>query len=50
MDRAIEMKFGKRDLSWLIPRLNYYSIGARLTAVFRQRQYNKEILKWTKEK
>jgi len=32
-------KFGKRDLNWLISRLNYYSIGARIMSDIRKRKY-----------
>ena len=33
-------KFGRKDLRWWLSRLNYYSIGSRLTALPRQRRYN----------
>jgi poly-gamma-glutamate synthesis protein (capsule biosynthesis protein) len=32
-------KFGKRDFAWLMSRLNYYSIGARITTEIRKRKY-----------
>lgn len=39
MDTASDEKFGRRDLRWLLSRLNYHSIGARLSALPRQRRY-----------
>jgi len=41
---AVCNKFGKRDFRWLISRLNYYSIGARVLGMRRKRQYKKEII------
>lgn len=35
-----EEKFGKRDLKWLISRLNYFAIGARIANEIRKRKYN----------
>lgn len=34
-------KFGKRNFNWLISRLNYYSIGARISSEFRKLKYKK---------
>lgn len=44
--RTMKSKFGKRDIYWLASRLNYYSIGARLSAILRKKKYLKEIKKW----
>jgi poly-gamma-glutamate synthesis protein (capsule biosynthesis protein) len=38
---TIQEKFGKRDLKWLLTRLNYYSLGARFSSFFRTRKYRK---------
>ena len=35
-------KFGKRNIKWLMSRLNYYSIGAYITARYRKKKYRKE--------
>ncbi|MDD2505492.1 MAG: CapA family protein [Bacilli bacterium] len=45
-NKAILNKFGKHDFKWLISRLNYYSIGARITAIFRNRRYLRESKKF----
>lgn len=34
-------KFGRRDIKWLISRLNYYSIGARIATIIRSKKYKK---------
>lgn len=39
---VVSAKFGKRNLKWLISRMNYYSIGSRLSAFSRHRKYHKE--------
>lgn len=46
-EKAILDKFGKHDLKWLINRLNYHSIGARVSSVFRGKKYKNQINKFT---
>ena len=38
---TLTAKFGKHDLRWLASRLNYHSIGARLTAIPRRFRYRR---------
>jgi hypothetical protein len=45
-EKAIQNKFGKHDLKWLMSRLNYYSIGARISAKFRSKKYRREMEKF----
>jgi len=40
INKVRKEKFGKRDFEWLMSRLNYYSIGARITAITRKRRYH----------
>ena len=47
--QTLEDKFGKRDLKWLMTRLNYYSLGAYLTAIPRRKRYQKEYQKFMNE-
>jgi hypothetical protein len=44
--QTLEDKFGKRDLKWFITRLNYHSIGAYLSAILRQKRYQREMKKF----
>lgn len=46
MNKVIREKFGKHDLRWLMSRLNYYSLGAYITAKFRKRKYLSEAKKF----
>jgi len=39
-------KFGKKSLQWLISRLNFYSVGAYISAKFRKKKYLREIEKF----
>ena len=34
-------KFGKRDIKWLCSRLNYYSVGAKVLTVCREKKYQR---------
>lgn len=45
-EKAITAKFGKHDLKWLIGRLNYYAVGARISGAIRNRKYRKEMDKF----
>lgn len=40
---VIHEKFGKHDMQWLISRLNYYAIGARIMGTIRGKRYKKEV-------
>jgi len=44
--QSLEKKFGKRDLSWLKSRLNYYSVGAFILGKWRKIEYEKEKIKF----
>lgn len=44
-----QKKFGKRNIKWLRSRLNYYSIGAYLSAKILNRKYLKEKKKFLSE-
>ncbi|MEQ6376430.1 CapA family protein [Bacillaceae bacterium S4-13-56] len=46
INKVREEKFGERDINWLISRMNYYSIGAFLTAKLRRKKYMKEAVKF----
>lgn len=48
-DKAVLEKIGNRDLSWFISRLNYYSIGARLIAIFIKEKFKNEVKKFVGE-
>lgn len=39
---TIASKFGKHDIHWVKSRLNYYSIGAKITSVINHKRYLKE--------
>jgi poly-gamma-glutamate synthesis protein (capsule biosynthesis protein) len=45
-ERAIQSKFGKHNVKWVMSRLNYYSMGARVTSIFRNRSYKQEVEKF----
>ncbi|MDF2943780.1 MAG: hypothetical protein K0S01_2638 [Herbinix sp.] len=45
-DEIILEKFGKHNLKWILNRLNYYSIGARILAIFRNKKYLREAEKF----
>lgn len=45
-NKAILNKFGKHDFKWFKSRLNYYSIGARIASVFRNKKYLRETQKF----
>ena len=38
-NESLACKFGNHDLRWLISRLNYYSIGAKITSIIRNQKY-----------
>lgn len=38
---ALNTKFGKHDAKWLMDRLNYYTIGARIQRSLNEKEYNK---------
>lgn len=40
---TLNRKFGKHDVKWLISRLNYYSLGAKLGSMKRAKEYQKII-------
>lgn len=42
-NRVIASKFGVHDLRWLLNRLNYYAIGAKIAGSLRNRKYKKEM-------
>ena len=46
ISKSLESKFGKRDWKWLISRLNYYSICARIKGKFMKKKYLKEVKKF----
>ena len=39
---ALQSKFGKHDIAWLRSRINYYSIGAKITSIIRDKRYRIE--------
>jgi len=43
ISRSLESKFGKRNWKWLMSRLNYYSVCARIKGSFMKKKYLKEI-------
>lgn len=43
---VIRSKFGKHDLQWLLSRMNYYAIGARIAGELRGKRYKKEVEKF----
>ncbi|NQX59450.1 CapA family protein [Paenibacillus qinlingensis] len=43
IDNVRKEKFGDRNLNWLISRMNYYSLGAYITAKVRRKKYLKEV-------
>lgn len=45
-ERVFLEKFGKHDWKWVLSRLNYYSIGARIAAIFRKKKYLQEVKKF----
>ena len=38
---ALDSKFGKHDMDWLKSRINYYSIGAKITSIIREKKYER---------
>jgi len=42
ISKVMEEKFGNRNFKWLMSRLNYYSLGAYITAKLRRKRYLKE--------
>ena len=44
--KVIAAKFGKHNLKWLLSRLNYYAIGARVLGTLRSKKYKKEMDKF----
>jgi poly-gamma-glutamate synthesis protein (capsule biosynthesis protein) len=43
---VIQSKFGKHDLKWVLSRLNYYSIGAKLMLKPNAKKYKNEVVKF----
>ena len=41
INKARTLKFGKRDLKWVMRRLNYYSVCARAKSIFMKKRYKK---------
>ena len=39
---TLQSKFGKHDIAWLSSRINYYSIGAKITSTIRDKKYRIE--------
>lgn len=39
---TLQSKFGKHDFAWLMSRINYYSIVAKITSIFRNKRYRIE--------
>ena len=48
INRTLLSKFGRHDFKWLMSRLNYYSLGARVTAIVRKRKYKEEAKQFMK--
>lgn len=44
--KVINLKFGKHNLKWMLNRLNYYSIGAKLMSEFITKKYKNEAKKF----
>lgn len=40
---VIESKFGKHDLKWVMSRMNYYAVGAKVSGILRAKKYKKEV-------
>ena len=40
-ETVIQNKFGKHDLRWLLSRLNYYSIGAKVSGAIKSERYKR---------
>ena len=38
---VLNKKFGKHDAKWLLSRLNYYSLGAKISSINRAKKYQK---------
>lgn len=43
ISRSLESKVGKRDWKWLMSRLNYYSVCARIKGNFMKKKILKEV-------
>lgn len=39
INKARSLKFGKRDLKWVISRLNYYSVCERVKSIIMKKRY-----------
>ena len=39
ISKSLESKFGKREWKWLMSRLNYYSVCARVKSIFMKKRY-----------
>lgn len=48
-NKIVQEKFGKRNIRWILSRLNYYAIGAKIKTKIFQKKYVKEMKK-VKEK
>ncbi len=46
--KGLQSKFGKHDLKWLMSRMNYYSIGAKLDSKKLKKLYSEESARWAK--
>lgn len=38
---VLDSKFGKHDIDWLKSRMNYYSFGAKITSIIREKKYKR---------
>lgn len=47
--KTVEDKFGKKDFKWMLSRVNYYSIGAKLATFSNKRKYEKEIKRFMED-
>ncbi len=47
--KVINEKFGKHNIQWLISKMNYYAIGAKIQTYFRERMYKKEVKKFIRK-
>ncbi|WP_416327615.1 CapA family protein [[Eubacterium] hominis] len=49
ISKTIDKKFGKKDLKWVLQRLNYYSIGSFLLGKIRVEKYKKIMEKFNEQ-
>lgn len=46
---VVQEKFGKKNIAWIMARMNYYAIGAKIKTKIFAGKYRKEIEKFTRE-